>query len=155
MAIVRQTESIGITGRLTVLVREAWSGRFVSRCVSHNLVVLAGRNLIRDRLQGGAVAALTHFAVGISNQAVTSGDTALQIEVFRDTITQFVNGSGILTVKYYLATGNANGQTLAEAGLLNASSGGSLFSRVVLASTIAKTASITVTFQWDFTITAS
>ena len=63
--------------------------------------------------------------------------------------------SGILPVKYYLATVSANGNTLAEAGLLNASSGGTLFSRVVLASTIVKTTSITVTFQWDFTITAS
>ena len=150
-----RTDGIGIAGRLTVLVRDARSGRFVARIVSRNLVVLAGRNLIRDRLQAGAVAALTHFAVGTSNAAVTSGDTALQAEVFRDTITQFVNGSGILTVKYYLATGSANGNTLAEAGLLNASSGGTLFSRVVLASTIVKTTSITVTFQWDFTITAS
>lgn len=150
-----RTDGIGIAGRLTVLVRDARSGRFVARIVSRNLVVLAGRNLIRDRLQAGAVAALTHFAVGTSNAAVTSGDTALQAEVFRDTITQFVNGSGILTVKYYLATGSANGNTLAEAGLLNASSGGTLFSRVVLASTIVKTTSIAVTFQWDFTITAS
>lgn len=148
-------DQIGIAGRLTVLIREARTGRWVARQVCPNLVVLTGRNLIRDRLQGNSIVALTHFAIGTGSATVTANDTVLQTEIFRDTITQFVNGSGILTVKYYLATGSANGNTLREAGLLNAVSAGTLFSRVVLASSIVKTASITVTFQWDFTISAS
>lgn len=56
---------------------------------------------------------------------------------------------------YYLGSGSANGNTLGEAGLFNAASGGTMFARVKLSPTIVKTSSIAVTFTWTINLGAS
>jgi hypothetical protein len=134
---------------LTVVVTDATTGRELSRQSTHNAVVTAGRNLIRDLLYGASSAQITHFALGTNNTAVVATDTALGSEVFRDTLTSRVADEATLTVKYYLASGSANGNTLKEAGLLTALSGGTLYARSVLASEIVKTSSIAITFTWE------
>lgn len=146
-----QIHALRARANVTIEVRDAVTGALLSRARQHNLVVTAGRNLIRDLLKGDSAATLTHFALGTGSTAVTAADTTLQTEVFRDTLTQKTASAAQLTCTYYLATGSANGNTLREAGLLTASSGGTLYARVVLASAIAKTASISVTFTWDLT----
>ncbi len=121
----------------------------------HNMTVDAGLNLIRDFLNGDAPTDLTHFAVGTGSTAAAAGDTTLGTEVFRAAVTQRTKTSKQLTVKYYLPSGSANGNTLAEAGLFNHVSAGTMFARAVLASTIAKTASVAVTFTWELTFAAA
>lgn len=140
--------SIPVRVNVTVDVRDVASGQLLERSRLHNLVVLAGRNLIRDLLHGDAVAGLTHFGVGTSATAVAASDTALGAQVLRDTLTQKTKNSAELIVTYYLASGSANGNTLREAGLFNAGAGGSMYARVVLASAIVKTSAIAVTFTW-------
>lgn len=134
-------------------VWDADTGQLLDHQEIHNLAVTAGRNLLRDFLNGDAVTGLTHFAVGTGTNAVTAADTALQTEVFRDVITKKTKDAAKLTAQYYLASGSANGYTLAEAGLFNAATAGTMYARVKFASTIAKTASIAVTFTWDLTFT--
>lgn len=136
---------------VTVEVRDAGTGVVLSRQRQHNLVVTAGRNLIRDLLKGDSAATLTHFALGTGATAVAATDTTLGTEVFRDALTQKTASAATLTCTYYLAAGSANGNTLREAGLLTASSLGTLYARVVLVSPIVKTAAIAVTFAWDLT----
>ena len=121
----------------------------------HNLVVDAGLNLIRDFLNGDAPTDLTHFAVGTGSTAAAAGDTALGTEVFRAAVTDRITAAKKLTVKYYLQTVSANGNTLAEGGIFNDPTTGTMFARAVLASTIVKTSSIAVTFTWDITLAAS
>ena len=118
---------------------------------AHNLAVTAGRNLIRDFLNGDAVTGLTHFALGTDGTAVTAADTALGAEVFRDVFTQTTKDAAKLTVKYYLDSSSANGNTLREAALLNAASGGTMYARVALPDAIVKTTSLAYTFTWDLT----
>lgn len=147
--------------RINVVV-EAWRvrdhrGRFmrprrVHVMREHNLVTSAGRNLLRDFLATLAPAAITHFAVGTSNTAAATTDTALGAEVLRDVVTSRTASDLALTVKYFLATGSANGNTLREAGLLNAAVAGTLFARVVLSAPIVKTNSIAVTFSWTISL---
>lgn len=132
-------------------VHDVETGQILQTIHSKNLVVTAGRNLIRDFLHGDSVTGLTHFAVGTGTTAVTAGDTALVTEVHRATFTSKTKSSAQLELKYYLDTATANGNTLAEAGLFNAGSGGTMYARVVLASTIVKTSSIAVTFTWTLT----
>jgi hypothetical protein len=144
-----------VRANVTVQVIDAASRRVLRTERQHNLVVTAGRNLIRDLLNGDAVAGLTYFALGTGTTAVQPTDTTLATEVFRNAVTQRVKAAGELTVKYFLATGEANGNTLAEAGIFNAVSSGTLFARVVLASTIVKTSAIEVTFAWDLTFTVA
>ncbi len=59
------------------------------------------------------------------------------------------------TLKYYLAAGSANGNTLREIGLFTANTGGIMIARVLLASPIVKTASVTATFTWTINFSAT
>jgi hypothetical protein len=123
----------------------------------HNLVVTSGKNLIRDLL--GIVAGVTglnYFAIGTDNTAVVVGDTTLGTEVFRDVFTSKTYAAGQIIIKYFLASGSANGNTLTEAGLFGddatgAADSGTLFARVVH-SGVAKTSSIAITYTWTITI---
>lgn len=143
--------NIAVNVRIDVL--DASSGRTLYTEERHNLVVKAGRNLIRDFLNGLAPAALSHFAIGTGTTAPTQNDTTLQTEIFRDAVTKRVPTDGKLQVKYFLASTAGNGNSLSEAGLLNAASGGTLFARVTY-TPIAKTSSIAIVYTWDVNINA-
>jgi hypothetical protein len=84
------------------------------------------------------------------------GDTTLGTEVFRDVFTSKTYAAGQIIIKYFLASGSANGNTLTEAGLFGddatgAADSGTLFARVVH-SGVAKTSSIAITYTWTITI---
>lgn len=150
---MRQT--VDVSANVEVVVSDVETGAVIERQTAHNLVVNNGLNLIRDLLDGDAVAGLTHFAVGTGTTAVSATQTALVTEVFRAAVTSRTSNAQQLVVTYYLASGSANGNTLAEAGLFNAASTGTMFARVKFASTIVKTASIAVTFTWTINLGAS
>ncbi len=140
-----------LRGHLAVdLVDHATGRRW--RVEQKNLVVTAGKNLVRDFLAGDSVAGITHLAVGTGNTAAAAADTELDTEVEREPITAVSKNSGQLVVTYFLATGVANGNTLREAGLFNDGSAGTMFSRAVLASDIVKTSSVSATFTWTITV---
>lgn len=149
----RQRDPVEISCNVLIEVQEAATGRLLSRQTVHNLVTLAGRNLIRDLLCGDSTSILDYFAVGTDGTAPASGNTALGTEVFRDATTKSVPSAGKLQLQFYLPSTAANGNTLREVGILTASSGGTLFARAVYAA-IEKTASIAVTFTWDININA-
>lgn len=148
-------DTVTLRANVLVTVADAETGAILGQQEQHNLVVTSGLNLIRDLLDGDAVAGLTHLAVGTGTNAVLASDTTLQAEVFRDAVTSRTSGSQQLVVNYYLGSPSANGNTLGEAGLFNASSAGTMFARVKLASTITKTASIAVTFTWTINLGAA
>lgn len=121
----------------------------------HNLVTAVGLNLIRDRIRGvSGTDPLSHMAVGTNNTAPASGNTALGAEVFRDVYTQVSLGTASLVIRYYLGPNDANGNTLQEAGLFNASSGGVLYARRLFSSPIVKTIDVAVTIEWTLTYAA-
>lgn len=150
----RFREPLGIPVNVTIEIHDAITGRLLRREKQHNLVVLAGRNLVRDAINGaGGSYTLTHFAVGTGTAAPASTDTALGAEVWRDVVTKRTPDAGKLTIHYYLSSTAANGNALTEAGLFNAASGGTMFARVKY-SAINKTASISVTYAWEININA-
>lgn len=148
-------ESVHFGANVLIAVHDAATGAELSRQVQHNLVVNAGLNLIRDLLDGDAVAGITHFAVGTGAAAVAAGDTTLSTEVFRAAVTSRTSNAQQLVVSYYLASGSANGNTLTNAGLFNSASSGTMFARVKFASSVVKTSSIAVTFTWTINLGAS
>lgn len=148
----RMQDGLRLRGTLVIEAKDAATGRLVSRQILSNLTVLAGRNLIRDFLNGDAVTGLTHFAVGTGTTAPVAGDTTLGAEQFRDVITTLTKDAAKLTVTYYLASGSANGNTLTEAGIFTTDVDGTMYSRALYTG-IAKTASIAVTYSWDLTFT--
>jgi hypothetical protein len=147
---------IQVTDNVHVAVRDAATGELLSEQTQRNLVVNAGLNLIRDFLDGDAPTAPSHFSYGAGTNAVAAGDTALQTEVARDTLTSKTGTNAQQQVfTYYLGSATANGNTLGEAGIFNAASGGTMLCRVKLSPTIVKTASIAVTFTWTINLGAS
>jgi hypothetical protein len=137
------------------VVQDVETGETLRQGETHNLVTNAGLDLIRDFLDSQAPDGLTHFAVGTDGTAVAAGDTTLGGEVFRDVFTQTTPTAQTLAISYFLGSGDANSNSLAEAGLFNDASAGTMFARVVLSPAIAKTSSIAVTFTWTINLGAS
>lgn len=146
---------------LVIDVHDAKSGELLRRDERHNLATLAGRNLIRDLLfwkdasDDPRPSGLNFFATGTGATAPAAGDTTLGVEVFRDVVTNRVKTDGQLVLKYFLASTDANGNTLTEAGLFGngataTADSGTLYARATFTG-IVKTSAIAVTFAWTCT----
>jgi len=154
MNTIRTDDAIGVAVNVAIEVRDAVTGALVRREAVHNLVVLAGRNQIRDALYGELITAPAYMALGTSTATVASTNVALAAEVLRDVLTSRAKGSGTITFKYFLTSTQGNGITFREAGLFNAPTAGTMFARTLF-TPIDKTASITVLWAWTVTIGAT
>jgi hypothetical protein len=144
-------------GHVLVEVYDVRARAYIERQIVPNLVVTAGRNLLRDLLNGDTSAAkINYLAIGTASSSAAATDVGLGAEIFRDLLTQRTKDTAKLTSKYYLGTALLNGQTLRELTLcVTSSSGGTpIYARSVLSSPIAKTSAIAVTFTWDSTFSA-
>lgn len=148
---IQHLDSIRPRLNVVIIEHDAVTGHELRRQTGHNLVTTAGRNMLRDFLANTGVAGITHYALGTSATAATLADTALGAEVLRTTVAIWNTASASLEVRFYLGSTQGNGSTLAEAGLFNAASGGSMYARYVLASPIVKTSAVAVTFTWTLT----
>lgn len=146
------------TPELETLAREG-RGKLLSEQEGHNLVVLAGRNLVRDLLAksflADATVGLTHFAFGSGSTAINDSQTALVTETLRQAILDLVKGSSNITAKFFLASTQLNSTTIREAGLFNAGAAGTMFARYLLAPSIVKDNTVAVTFTWVITMSAT
>jgi len=142
---------IGIRSNVTVTVREAKTGRVVFTYQTHNKVVNDGLDQVRDLL-GNFVLAPTHIAVGTGVTVPTASDSVLDTEVFRNVITARDPDPQKITFQLFLDTVDANGNTLSEAGIFNAAASGVMFSRVLISPVIIKTALVTATLTFEYTI---
>ena len=140
------TDALGIKGFVQVylndeLVRE-----------TSNLVVTAGKNHIADRLSsspGGA--AMGWMAIGTGSTAAAAGDTALGTEIDRNATTSITDSSNVVTYVGDWAAGDGTNSAIAEAGIFNASSAGTMLARATFTA-INKGASDTLKITWAVTI---
>ena len=155
MRIRTSNDDIGLVGIWTIKVHNLKSGKTIALVEKKkNLVILAGRNLVRDFLYGDAVSGLTHMAVGTNTVSPTT-DTSIG-EVFRKTFTSKTKTNGQLTIDLYLASGEANGYTLSAVALFgNGATGtagsGTQYNKLIHtgAQAITKTSSIAVTYTCE------
>ena len=103
----------------------------------HNLVVAGGLAFITERMIGNTPAVLSHMALGTNTTAASSANTALGAEVGRVSLSSISRVTTNVTndsVQYAASFGPgvATG-AITEAGLFNASSGGTLTARTVFA----------------------
>ena len=144
-----------VKGRLAVLenveteIRAAEDGRLLETLRSKNRIVDAGLRLIPDLFDVTA-GGVSHFRVGTSNTAVADSQTDLVAGVYQNAVSQRVKGNFFITHRCFIPAQSANGNTLREAALVNALTGGTMFSRVTH-DDIAKTIAITVTHSWTHT----
>lgn len=131
----------------------AGRGRLLALEAGHNRVTTAGRNLLRDLLNGDALSGVTEFAIGDDNTAASNNDTELGNQLLRATVTSTTKETLKLVVQYFLSSTLLNGETLREGGLFTDED--TLFARYVLDTEIEKDNTIAVTFTWEITFTVT
>ena len=144
-------EPIKFSGELDI-VKYDEHGNITEKLHVKNLVVDSGKTLIANLIAATpATTAITHMAVGTSNTAAASSQTALVAEVGRSAMTSStVSGNVISFIAIYPA-GTATG-TLQEAGLFNAATAGTMMCRSVFSSAITKGANDAVSVTWTITV---
>lgn len=140
---------------LTVDIHDAETGRVIDRQEVHNRVTDAGLTLLLLALMGTPGAGVTHFATGTGTAAIQPGDTTLQGEVTRETVTSKSVAGLTMTVKYYMGSTVGNGNTIRKVGLFNAGTGGTLIAAALLASAIPKSSAVGVTYTWTITLASA
>ena len=114
-----------------------------------NLVVTAGKEFVAARMIGTSADVMDNMAIGSGSTAAAAGDTALGSELDRQSATSSASGA-VVTYSATFAAGNGTG-AVTEAGLFNASSGGSMLCRPVF-SVVNKGASDSMTISWAVTV---
>lgn len=150
-------DTILLKGSMEMVLRSIHDGSIVERREVKNTIVTAGRAWILKHIVGTAVfngnetAPLNYMAIGTSTTAPATSDTALGSETTRKTIQAFTTSnltsnppSYQLEVSYATNEGNT---TLAEVGLLNSSSGGTMLAHATFG-TINKTTSNTLSISY-------
>jgi hypothetical protein len=118
-----------------------------------NLVVSVGKTNIAARMAGNTAAVMSHMAVGTGSTAAIVGNTTLETEIARVGLTVGGGTPSANTVTYSATfpAGTGTG-ALTEAGVLNASSGGTMMCRTVFP-VINKQAADTIAITWVVSLT--
>jgi hypothetical protein len=116
-----------------------------------NLVVTAGKGFIASRMLGTSLATMTHMALGTGTTAAAAGNTALQTESARAAFSSTPTAVGaVITYTSTFGAGAATG-AITEAGIFNASTGGTMLCRTVFP-VVNKGADDTMYITWTVTI---
>lgn len=151
-------DSFPITGHLEIILTDE-NGQVKEKRSIPNLVVTVGKQLIAERLMTASPASpgfnvMSHMALGTSNTAPAVGNTALGTQWGnRQTLETPTRTSNV--IRYSCVFGpsipNSTTTTVQEAGIFNASTGGTMLCRTVFGA-ITKTSTDTLTINWDVTV---
>lgn len=137
-----------ITGRLSWSLVDA-DGNIIDKQEGPNLVVAAGTAFLADLLAGNSPNLMTHMAVGTNGAAPDSGQTTLLSEVGRVAVSSTTASMNNTTYTATFPPGTGTG-TLAEAGLFNDNTVGTMLSRSVSINVV-KGAGDTLNIVWTIT----
>ncbi len=115
-----------------------------------NLVVTAGKGYVASRIKDASATAMSHMAIGSGSTAAAASDTALGSQLGRVALTSTTVSSAVVTYVASFPAGTGTG-AVTEAGILNASSGGTMLCRTVF-SVVNKGASDSMTVTWTVTV---
>jgi len=115
-----------------------------------NLVVTAGKNFVASRMKNTSDSAMSHMAIGSGTTAAAAGQTALVTELGRVSLTSTTVSSNVVTYVASFAAGTGTG-AVTEAGILNASSNGTMLCRTVF-SVVNKGSADSMTITWTVTV---
>lgn len=118
--------------------------------IEENLVVTTGLGFIASRMVGASAGVMSHMAIGSGTTAAAAGDTTLGTELGRVAITSGTASGAVATYVATFPAGTGTG-AVTEAGLLNASSVGTLLNRRVF-SAVNKSVDDSITISWTVTI---
>lgn len=144
-------EPVGPRGHLRIELRDE-DGNLKELREVDNLVVTTGKSHIADQLSSSpGQGAMSHMAVGTGSTAPAAGDTTLGTEIDRNALTSRTDATNVVTYVGDWAAGDATNSAIAEAGIFNASSSGTMLARATFTA-INKGASDTLKITWTVTI---
>ena len=115
-----------------------------------NLVVTAGKGYVASRMKDASATAMSHMAIGSGTTDPAAGDTALETELGRVALTSTNVSGAVVTYVATFAAGTGTG-AVTEAGILNASSSGTLLCRTEF-SVVNKGSADSMTITWTVTV---
>ena len=145
-------DDLNLIGRLDIVVT-AEDGTVKQRESVKNLVVTSGKGYVASRMKDASTNVMSHMAIGTGTTAAAVSNTALVSESARRSLTSTtVNNNDVVYVATFPAGTPNSAAAITEAGIFNASSGGTMLCRTVF-SEINKGTSDSLTITW--TVTAS
>lgn len=141
-------DGLKITGALEVKLFGADGAVKDTRTIK-NLVVNAGKNFIAARMVGTPTA-MSHMAIGAGTTAAAVGDTALGSELGRVALASSAASGAVVTHTATFGAGTGTG-AVTEAGIFNASSGGTMQCRSVFP-VVNKGADDGMSITWTITV---
>lgn len=142
-------DKVNLKGTFRLELRDK-DGKLKKVVEGENLITTAGLALAADLLGVTGGTKLTHIAIGTSSTAPAIGQTALVGTELARVAATVLDPTNTVTMSATFGAGVGTG-TIEEAGILNAASLGTLFSRF-LTGTITKAASDALTVSWTLTI---
>ena len=115
------------------------------------MIVNDGLNLMRDLVHGTGTSP-THMAVGSDSTVTTITDTTLGGELSREAFSASSTSDKKITYEMFLSNAEANGGSLCEVGVFNASSNGTMLGRNIF-NVIGKTNKIDVQMEYSVLFT--
>lgn len=144
-------DTVTATGKLSIVLTGE-SGVVRETREVPNMVVQSGLDFIAARMKDDTVAVMSHMALGTDNTTPSLGNPTLAAEVSgsRTSLTSTAVSDNAITYTTTFGPGIGTG-ALVEAGIFNASSGGSMLCRTTYA-VINKGVADTLTISWTVTI---
>ncbi len=144
-------DDLKISGELAIIVTDK-NGHIKQSMKVPNLVVTTGKQYIASRMAGTTAAVMSHMAIGSGTAAANANNTALGNELGRagSPLFSFQASGNIITATATFVEGVGTG-AISEAGIFNASSGGTMLCRTVFP-VVNKQASDTIAITWTITI---
>jgi len=142
-------EIVKATGALKIVVT-APDGSIKQDVEVKNLVVTAGLGFIASRMVGTAAGVMSHMAIGSNTTAAALANTGLGAELGRVALTAGTASGAVATYTATFGAGVGTG-AVTEAGILNASSGGTMLCRTVFP-VVNKDTGDTLSITWTVTI---
>jgi hypothetical protein len=141
-------DTIKVTGELKLTLTKPDGNQHET--VIPNIVVTAGKAYIASRMKDASATAMSHMAIGTGSTSAAAGNTALGSEAGRVALTSTTVTSNAVAYVATFPAGTGTG-AVTEAGILNASSSGTLLCRTVF-SVINKGAADTLGITWTVTV---
>lgn len=146
-------DNLQLRGDVFITVKDK-DGKIKEERHEKNLVVSAGLNFICSRMKDTTDGAMSHMALGSGTTAAAAGDTDLgSLLGSREALDSTTVTDNTITYVSSFEAGDGTG-TVTEAGIFNASTGGTMLCRVVFPA-IGKQADDTMSVTWTITLTAS
>lgn len=147
------TDSIKLKGRVGIVVKDK-NGNIKETREENNLVVDTGLDYIASRMKDATATVMSHMALGTGTTSAAAGNTDLETLVgSREALDSTTVTDNTIN---YVCNFEANDVTgaITEAGIFNASSGGTMLCRVTF-SEVNLTSTDSISVDWTITLSAS